>query len=53
LPNRWARRWLGDRHSLPGRFARNLPAIHEPLLLLMTYLHGRNLRRQRLPLVAR
>ncbi len=38
---------------LPRWFAHNLPAIHVPLLLLMAYLHGRNLRRQRRPLVAR
>ena len=29
---------------LPGWFARNLPAIHAPLLVLMAYLHVRNLR---------
>ncbi|ACL39106.1 conserved hypothetical protein [Pseudarthrobacter chlorophenolicus A6] len=32
---------------LPRWFARNLPAIHVPLLVLMAYLHARNLRRQR------
>jgi hypothetical protein len=37
---------------LPRWFAHNLPAIHVPLLLLMAYLHGRNLRRQRQPVVA-
>ena len=35
---------------LPRWFARNLPAIHVPLLLLMGYLHGRNLRRHRRPI---
>ena len=30
---------------LPKRFAQNIPAIHAPLLVLMVYLHGRNLRR--------
>jgi hypothetical protein len=29
---------------LPTWFARNLPAIHVPLLLLIGWLHGRNLR---------
>ena len=44
---------LGAEHGsvtdiyLPARFARNLPAIHVPLLALALYLHGRNLRRQR------
>lgn len=33
---------------LPRWFAHNLPAIHVPLLLMMAYLHGRNLRRRRL-----
>jgi len=32
---------------LPKWFAHNMPAIHTPLLVLMTYLHARNLRRQR------
>jgi len=32
---------------LPKWFAHNLPAIHTPLLVLMAYLHARNLRRQR------
>lgn len=32
---------------LPHWFARNLPAIHVPLILLAGYLHGRNLRRRR------
>jgi hypothetical protein len=30
---------------LPRVLARNLPAIHAPLLVLMAYLHIRNLRR--------
>ena len=30
---------------LPKWFAHNMPAIHAPLLVLMTYLHARNLRR--------
>lgn len=30
---------------LPKWFAHNTPAIHTPLLVLMTYLHARNLRR--------
>lgn len=29
---------------LPRWFARNLPAIHVPLIVLATYLHARNLR---------
>jgi len=32
---------------LPKWFAHNLPAIHTPLLVLMAYLHLRNLRRGR------
>jgi hypothetical protein len=32
---------------LPKWFAHNMPAIHAPLLVLMTYLHARNLRRSR------
>jgi hypothetical protein len=32
---------------LPKRFAESIPAIHAPLLVLMTYLHARNLRRSR------
>ncbi len=32
---------------LPKRLARNLPAIHAPLLVLAVYLHARNLRRSR------
>jgi hypothetical protein len=32
---------------LPTWFARNLPAIHVPLLALIGWLHGRNLRRRR------
>jgi hypothetical protein len=44
---------LGAEHGsvtdiyLPAGFARNLPAIHVPLLTLALFLHGRNLRRQR------
>jgi hypothetical protein len=30
---------------LPKLFAHNIPAIHTPALVLMTYLHARNLRR--------
>ena len=29
---------------LPRRLARNLPAIHVPLILLAAFLHGRNIR---------
>jgi hypothetical protein len=32
---------------LPKWFAHNMPAIHTPPLVLMTYLHARNLRRSR------
>lgn len=32
---------------LPERFAHNLPVIHAPLLVLMTYLHARNHHRAR------
>lgn len=32
---------------LPKWFAHNMPAIHTPLLVLMTYLHARNLWRHR------
>ncbi len=32
---------------LPRWFAHNLPAIHVPLILLATFLHGRNIARQR------
>ncbi len=32
---------------LPRWFAHNMPAIHTPLLVLMTYVHARNLRRSR------
>ena len=32
---------------LPKWFAHNMPAIHAPLLVLMTYLHARNLWRSR------
>lgn len=41
---------LGSRNGsvtdiyLPGWFARNLPAIHVPLLVLAAFLHVRNLR---------
>jgi hypothetical protein len=44
---------LGAEHAsvtdiyLPRWFARNLPAIHVPLILLAAFLHGRNLRRAR------
>ncbi len=38
---------------LPGWFAHNMPAIHTPLLVLMTYLHARNLRRQRTEAIRR
>jgi len=31
---------------LPRWFARKLPAIHVPLILVAVYLHGRNLQRQ-------
>jgi hypothetical protein len=31
---------------LPQWFARNLPAIHVPLIALAVYLHARNLRRR-------
>jgi len=31
---------------LPKWFARNLPAIHVPLIVLALFLHGRNLSRQ-------
>lgn len=34
---------------LPGWFAHNLPAIHVPLLILVAFLHGRNLRQRRQP----
>ena len=30
---------------LPGWFAHNMPAVHAPLLMLMGYLHARNLIR--------
>lgn len=47
-----AERYGAERGSvtdiwLPTWFARRLPAIHAPLLVLMTYLHARNLRRPR------
>jgi hypothetical protein len=32
---------------LPKWFAHNMPAIHTPLLVVMTYLHARKLRRPR------
>jgi hypothetical protein len=32
---------------LPAWFARNLPAVHVPLLVLIGWLHGRTLRRRR------
>jgi hypothetical protein len=32
---------------LPNWFAKNLPAIHVPLLVLIGWLHGRTLRRRR------
>jgi hypothetical protein len=44
---------LGAEHGsvtdiyLPPWFARNLLAIHAPLLVLTLFVHGRNLRRQR------
>ena len=31
---------------LPAWFARNLPAVHVPLLVLIGWLHGRTLRRR-------
>jgi hypothetical protein len=34
---------------LPTWFAHNMPAIHAPLLVLMAYLHARNLRRSPAP----
>ena len=45
-----AERYGAERGSvtdiyLPSRFAQNIPAIHAPLLVLMTYLPARNLRR--------
>jgi hypothetical protein len=47
-----AQRYGAERGSvtdiyLPTWFAKNLPAIHAPLLVLMTYLHARNLRNPR------
>jgi hypothetical protein len=41
---------LGAEHGsvtdiyLPGWFARNLPVIHAPILVLAAFLHGRNIR---------
>jgi hypothetical protein len=32
---------------LPAWFARNLPAIHVPIILLAVVLHHRNMRRRR------
>jgi hypothetical protein len=34
---------------LPTWFARSLPALHLPLLVLISWLHGRTLRRGRSP----
>jgi len=47
-----AERYGAERGSvtdiyLPKWFAHNMPAIHTPLLVLMAYLHARNLRRSR------
>jgi hypothetical protein len=47
-----AERYGAERGSvtdiyLPKRFAHSIPAIHAPLLVLITYLHARNLRRSR------
>lgn len=47
-----AKRYGADTGSvtdiyLPKWFAHNIPAIHAPLLVLMTYLHVRNHRRAR------
>jgi hypothetical protein len=47
-----AERYGAERGSvtdiyLPKWFAHSLPAIHAPLLVLLTYLHGRNLHRSR------
>ncbi|MFC8522495.1 MULTISPECIES: hypothetical protein [Micrococcaceae] len=49
-----AERYGAERGSvtdiyLPRWFAHNLPAIHLPLLVLMVYLHARNLRHGRPP----
>ncbi|MGP8160310.1 MAG: hypothetical protein ACLQGJ_03670 [Candidatus Dormibacteria bacterium] len=46
-----AERWGAESGAvtdiwLPRWFARNLPAIHAPLILLAALLHGRNLRRR-------
>jgi len=38
---------------LPKWFAHNMPAIHAPLLVLMAYLHARNLIHPRAPLTNR
>jgi len=38
---------------LPKWFAHNMPAIHVPLLMLMAYLHARNLMRSRRPAASR
>lgn len=45
-----AERYGAERGSvtdihLPKWFAQKIPAIHGPLLVLMAYLHARNLRR--------
>ncbi|GAA4413625.1 hypothetical protein GCM10023168_36590 [Fodinibacter luteus] len=45
-----AERYGAERGSvtdiyLPTWFAHRIPAIHAPLLIVMTYLHARNLRR--------
>lgn len=47
-----AERYGAERGSvtdiyLPEWFAHRIPAIHAPLLVLMTFLHARNLRRSR------
>lgn len=47
-----AERYGAERGSvtdiyLPPWFAHSIPAIHAPLLVLMTYLHARNVRRSR------
>lgn len=48
-----AERYGAERGSvtdiyLPKWFAHSIPAIHAPILVLMTYLHARNIRRERL-----
>ena len=47
-----AERYGAERGSvtdiyLPTWFAHRIPAIHAPLLIVMAYLHSRNLRRSR------